>query len=48
MNFLCSSSAMLGLYQCETPVSIEIEQAFIEHIAQFGFSYGTEEEYLFR
>jgi C1A family cysteine protease len=48
MNTLCSTVAMLGLYQCESPVSVAVEQAFIEHIAEFGFSYGTQEEYLFR
>jgi KDEL-tailed cysteine endopeptidase len=39
---------MLGLYQCDTPVSVEVEQAFIEHISQFGLNYGTSEEYEFR
>jgi len=48
MNFICSTGAMLGLYQCETPVSAEIEQAFIEHVAEYGHSYGTQEEYQFR
>ena len=48
MNFICSAGAMFGLYQCETPVSAEIEQAFMEHISAFGLSYGTQEEYEFR
>jgi KDEL-tailed cysteine endopeptidase len=48
MNFVCSTATMLGLYQCDTPVSVEIEQAFIEHVAEFGFSYGTQEEFNFR
>jgi len=33
---------------CEEPVSMEIEQAFVEHTSVYGLSYGTKEEYNFR
>ena len=48
MNFLCASLATIGMNLCETPVSQETHAAFIEHIASYGLSYGTEEEYTYR
>lgn len=47
MNFLCTAYAAIG-GQCQSGVSAEIESAFVDHISQFGLSYGTQEEYEFR
>ena len=48
MNMICSMAAYTGIYQCETPVSVELQQSFMEHVTQFGLNYGTQEEYDFR
>jgi len=49
MNF-CTAAAFIGINLCDNtaPVSSVTEQAFIEHLASFGQSYGTAEEYQFR
>jgi KDEL-tailed cysteine endopeptidase len=49
MNF-CTAAAFLGMNLCEntTPISSAVEQSFIEHLAAYGVSYGTQEEYQFR
>ena len=48
MNF-CATAAFLGLNVCENQTaSSAVEQAFVQHIADFGLSYGTVEEYNFR
>jgi len=50
MNF-CTIAAYVGykMAGCQTPsVMPEVEQAFIEHISQYGHSYGTKEEYQYR
>merc|ERR1719223_2527690 len=47
MNTLCSVYAMLG-GNCGSSVSADVEASFIDHMAQFGLSYGTQEEYEFR
>jgi cathepsin L len=39
---------MLGLFQCESPISVEIQQDFMEHVEKYGLNYGTQEEYEFR
>ena len=40
---------MMGLGDvCQEPVALETQQAFVEHVAKWGLSYGTEEEYNFR
>jgi C1A family cysteine protease len=40
---------MLGLNMCENqePLSLQ-ERSFVQHLADFGISYGTKEEYNFR
>ena len=43
----CAIAAWAGLYTCNE-ISTEVEQKFIEHVALFGKSFGTEEEYRFR
>jgi cathepsin L len=47
MNYLCSTLSLWGM-ECETPVSLEVQQAFMQHVAEFGLSYGTQEELEFR
>jgi len=54
MHFhLCKGAAILGLTPkfCENhvpAVGAELEQSFVEHMTEFGLSYGTAEEYKFR
>jgi len=49
MHKLCKAAAWMGYKNlCEGPVSMEIEQAFVEHTSVYGLSYGTKEEYNFR
>jgi C1A family cysteine protease len=47
MNTLCTYFAYFG-GNCGSSVSADVEAAFIDHMAQFGLSYGTAEEYEFR
>lgn len=42
--FICKATAALGLNLCE-PAG---DEAFMEHVANYGLSYGTREEYEFR
>jgi len=48
MNFICSAIAYTGIYTCSEPVSFEIQQAFMEHVAEYGLNFGTQEEFNFR
>jgi C1A family cysteine protease len=48
MNILCSTLAAIGFDLCQTPVSLELQQSFLQHIADYGLSYGTKEEFNFR
>merc|ERR1740117_1164088 len=49
MNKLCKAAAYLGYSQlCQEPVSMEIEQSFVEHVSRHGLNFGTKEEYNFR
>ena len=48
MNF-CATAAFLGLNICDNQTATTaVEQAFVQHIADHGLSYGTVEEYNFR
>jgi C1A family cysteine protease len=47
MNYLCTAYAYFG-GNCGPNVSYEVEAAFMDHMSQFGLSYGTQEEYEFR
>jgi len=49
MQTICTAIGALGI-TCHTPnPSIEVlEQNFVKHIADYGLSYGTNEEYKFR
>ena len=42
MHSVCKAAAYLGLH-CEkhNENKMEVQQAFIEHVAKFGLSYGT-------
>ena len=48
MQMICSFGAYTGIFTCETPISVEIQQAFMEHVQTWGLNYGTQEEYDFR
>ena len=50
MNTFCTAAAFLGINMCESakPVDTVVEQAYIEHLAYHGLSFGTKEEYSFR
>jgi hypothetical protein len=48
MNIICGSLASLGLNLCSEPFSLQIHQDFVNHVSQYGLSYGTQEEYAFR
>jgi C1A family cysteine protease len=39
---------MSGIFTCEKPISMEVQQAFMEHVQTYGLNYGTQEEYDFR
>lgn len=49
MSHFCAAAALLGANLCanQTPISA-VEQSFIGHLADYGLSYGTKEEYEFR
>ena len=48
MNFLCHATKVMGVFQCEEPVSMETQNAFMEHMNKFGVSYATTDEFNFR
>lgn len=47
MQYICSAAAALGLKTCHKPISA-IEAAFNNHVMDYGLSFATREEYLFR
>ena len=50
MNIICQAVAYAGIYECDIvpDANLAVEQKFVEHVATFGLSYGTDEEYAFR
>jgi C1A family cysteine protease len=49
MNHFCTAAAFLGLNVCENTTALSlVEQSFIQHLSEYGISYGTKEEYKFR
>ena len=38
----------MGVFQCEEPISMETQNAFMEHMNKFGISYATTDEFNFR
>jgi len=39
---------MLGLFECESPISTVLQVKFANHVSEYGLSFGTQEEYNFR
>lgn len=49
MNHFCTAAALLGTNLCEGDTALTLtEKNFIDHMAEFGLSYATKEEYQFR
>lgn len=50
MNIICQAVAYAGIYECDIidTSAIALEEKFVDHIANYGFSYGTDAEYQFR
>ena len=51
MNKLCKAAAWMGYKKLcgeERIHSMEIEQAFVEHVSSYGLMFGTKDEYEFR
>lgn len=49
MNHFCTAAALLGTNLCEGDAPITLtEKNFINHMAEYGLSYATKEEYEFR
>ena len=50
MNIICQAVAYAGIYECDivSDANLAVEQKFVEHVAEYGFSYGTDAEYAFR
>jgi C1A family cysteine protease len=49
MNVICKAAALAGIIcEQESEDFAMVEQRYMEHIAKFGISYGTDEEYQFR
>ena len=46
MNFLCHAIGMKHL--CNNEKGALLEKNFIAHLNEFGLSYGTKEEFMFR
>lgn len=49
MNVICKAAALAGIVcEQETEDFAMVEQRYMEHLAAYGISYGTDEEYKFR
>ena len=50
MFHLCKAASLVGIksHHCNKHEKLGVEAAFNEHLAAFGKSYGTKEEYAFR
>ena len=50
ISSVCKAAAGLGVYNCEAERQTiqQVEERFVNHIANFGLNYGTKEEYEFR
>lgn len=48
MQSLCALGTFTGLFQCEQPLSQEVQTAYYEHVGEYGLSFGTTEEFMFR
>ena len=52
MNYICQATAMAGFYTCadssQPEISYATEMNFINHMAEFGLSYESMDDYKFR
>jgi C1A family cysteine protease len=49
LSAICKATAWANIYDCNSnAVATTVEENFIQHIADFGMSYATAEEYKFR
>jgi len=48
MKAACEIAASLGLFKCEMESTYLAKQKFTEHVAEYGLSYGTTEEFMYR
>jgi len=48
MHSFCKAALALGFSDICKDKSVDASTQFLEHIAEYGISYGTQEEYMFR
>ena len=48
MQTVCTYGAMLGLFECESPISSFLQVNFSNHVSEYGLSFATQDEYNFR
>ena len=49
MNHFCAAAALIGANMCNGDSAITLtERNFMTHMAEYGLSYATKEEYAFR
>jgi len=48
MHSFCKAAMALGFSDICKDKQVDASNEFLEHIAQYGISYGTQEEYMFR
>ena len=49
MNHFCAAAALIGANMCEGDTAITLtERNFMNHMAEYGLSFATKEEYAFR
>jgi C1A family cysteine protease len=51
VNIICQAVAYAGLYECDIIIdtsALALEEKFVNHVSNYGISYGTDEEYQFR
>jgi len=50
MNIICQAVAYAGIYECDIidTSALALEEKFVDHMASYGLSYGTDAEYQFR
>merc|ERR1712083_521984 len=48
IQLLCKWGTALGVLECEEDASYQVRAQFVDHIATYGLSYGTQAEFEFR
>ena len=50
MNIICQAVAYAGIYECDivSDATLLLDQKFVQHVADYGLSYGTDQEFAFR